>query len=338
MFMRYSIVVILMWCVVGCSMDTSYREAAFLDERGTNIQQIGEALMLGAPIDLCMAGDYLFVLAYSPEYWLHVYDKKTGEKVSEAIKVGRGPGEGVNIASMDFFVQEKCLYIFDRGLRKTLVYQIDGDTGNAAFKDEFQHPADGVIRKCHHFDNGKYLYEGFLSGDDTFTRYTLSNTQNELDTYSAYPELNSMDDRYAFILGVSKACPETGKFVAATMFGAVLECFDVSGTHIEPIAIRLIDKPELDFSTSVIQMKAGKKYGFSTLCLTKDLIYANYIDGTDPNNFKSIVTFDWHGREKTRYTADRNILRICPGDSPEELFGVSSSPEMEFSLVRIAMK
>ncbi len=64
----------------------------------------------------------------------------------------------------------------------------------------------------------------------------------------------------------------------------------------------------------------------------------NYIEGTDSNSFKSIVTFVWRGREITRYTADWNILRICPGDSPEELFGVSSSPEMEFSLVRIAMK
>lgn len=338
MLMRYSIVVILMWCMVGCSMDTSYRKAAFLEERGTEIQQIGEEMMLGAPIDLCKEGDYLFVLAYSPEYWLHVYDKNTGEKVAEAIRVGRGPGEGANIASMDYFVHEKCLYLFDMVLRKTLVYQIDGDTGNAGFREEIQHPVDGVIRKCHHLDKGKYVYEGFLSGDDTFVRYTLSDAQNELDTYSTYPNLNSMDDRYAFILGVSKALPATGKLVAATMFGAVLECFDVSGSHIDPVAIRLIDKPELDFSTPVIQMKDGKKYGFSTLCLTKDLIYANYIDGTNPNNFRSIVTFNWHGREKMRYTADRNILRICPGDSPEELFGVSSSPEMEFSLVRIVLK
>ncbi len=298
------------------------------------MHSIGGPLVLGVPVDLCAEGEYLYVLAYNQDKWLHIYDKKTGDKISEAILVGRGPGEGINLVSMDYLREERNLYLYDMVLRKTLVYHIDDKSSTATFIREIQHPTKGVIRKCHILPDDLFLYEGYLPEYGSETRFTLSDGERVIDIYSTYPGVDNEDDQMAFILGVSKVDSSTGRFVAGTTFGAVLECFDVSSEGIKPIATRLLDLPEMDLSERSIKMKDGSKYGFSTICLSKDYIYTNYLDNSDPTVFKSIATFDWRGREQTKYTMDQNILRLCQDNKKEELFyGIASSPEMVFSLV-----
>lgn len=340
MYMRLYYVMALMCVAIGCNSNANYRyhEANFDDEREAIIQQVGEELEIGIPYDLCKEGTYLYVLAYTPDCWLHIYDIKTGSKVSDAIRVGRGPGEGVRITSMDYFAEEQNLFVFDTELHKTLVYHLDGNTGQATFEKEIQHPLEGVIRKCHHLGNELYLYEGYLPGDDNNTRFTLSDGKKALDTYNIYPDVSREYDRVAFLQANTKGVPDTDAVVSGTFYGAVLECFHISKNHIEPTAIRLLEKPEMDESSSTVDIKAGSKYGFLTLCPTQDYIYATYINSTNPGDLRSIVSFDWKGREKIKYTADRNIFRLCPGDKRDELFGISISPEHECFLIKIYLE
>lgn len=337
MSMRRYIIVLVTLVLLGCNRNVGSGNAVFQNEKTIISQPIGDPLAVGVPIDLCVEGDYLFVLAYTPDKWMHIYDKKTGEKVSDAIVFGRGPGEGVNIINMDYRRDERCLYLFDMVLRKTLVYLLDGKAATATYVREISHPTEGVIRKCHVLPGNRFLYEGYLPEAGKDTRYTLSDGETSIDTYSEYPGIDNEEDRHAFILGVSKADPETGRFVAGTTFGAVLECFNTSEAGIKPLATRVLDMPEMEVGRT-IQMKEGGRYGFSTICLTKKLIYTNYLNSTDPSVFQTIATFDWRGREQTKYTMDRNILRLCVGDEKTGLFyGIASSPEMEFSLVRFTL-
>ena len=331
---RYIIVSALI-CLWGCSGRTDYRKASFRDEKDASVEIIGNPLELGVPVDLCQEGDFLFVLAYTSENWLHIYDKKTGVKVSTTLKVGRGPGEAVNLVSMDYLRQKKDLYVYDMVLRRTLVYHLDGESGDASYVREIQHPSAGVLRKCHLLPDGRYLYEGYFPESEKDTRFTLSDGVSAIDVFSDYPGIDNENNRYAFTLGVCKGDPASGRFVAGTMFGAVLECFDVSSSEIRPTGVRLLDPPEMDLSGPAIQPRSDTKYGFSTFCLTDRLIYAVYLDGTDPNDFKTIATFDWAGKEQTKYVTDCNILRMCVSDDGTDLYGITSSPLMEFSLARI---
>lgn len=333
MFMRRYIIVLAALVLLACNGNTGNGSADFRNEKKVSMHSIGDPLMVGVPVDLCVEGDYLFVLAYTPENWLHIYDKKTWEKVSDAIAFGRGPGEGVNLINMDYRREERALYLFDMVLRKTLVYALDGETASASYLREISHPTEGVIRKCHVLPGNRFLYEGYLPEYGKETRYTLSDGEKVIDTYSFYPGVDNENDQLAFILGQSKADPESGRFVSGTLFGAVLECFDVSGAGIRSLATRLLDLPEMDVNHA-IQMKEGKKYGFSTICLSKNLIYTCYLDNPDPNVFRTIATFDWRGREQTKYNMDQNILRMCiENERSGSFFGIASSPEMEFSLV-----
>lgn len=335
--MRCNIIVLAALVLLGCNGNNGKGSAEFRNEKSVSTQAVGDPLVVGVPVDLCVEGDYLFVLAYTPGKWLHIYDKKTGEKVSDAILFGRGPGEAVNLINMDYRREERVLYLFDMVLRKTLVYALDGITGSASYVREISHPTEGVIRKCHVLPDNRFLYEGYLPEYGNETRFTLSDGKKVLDAYSVYPSIEREEDRHAFILGVSRADPESGRFVSGTTFGAVLETFDLSGAGIKPLATRILDLPEMEVGRT-IQMKEGGKYGFSTICVSKKQIYAVYLDSPDANAFRTIATFDWRGRELTKYNMDKNILRMCIENERNGLFyGIASSPEMEFSLVSFTL-
>lgn len=339
MYMRwyFLIPIILLWG--SCTQEEGYSRAEFLDERTADIHVIGSPMLVGVPVDLCYQGNYLFVLAYSQRYWLHIYEKESGRLVSENLLIGRGPGEGLNFVSMDYRKDEQNLYVYDQMLRKTVVYNLDGEKGSAMFVKEIEHPSEGVIRKCYALADGNYLYEGYLQEGDINTRLTLSDGTSSLDTYAEYPGINNDDDKFAFILGVSKSDPDRGRYVCGTLYGAVLECFDITESAIKSHSVRLIEPPEMDMSDGFIKAKPGVKFGFTTFCFDGDLIYANYMDTADAYDFKTIVTFDWKGRERIKYTAKQNILRLCSGEKTgKELYCIVSSPESEFSLAKLTLK
>lgn len=337
---RAFVILINTFLLLSCARrQGEYRAPSFPIEKEVSVELVGDPLELGLPVDLCQAGEYLFVLAYSPENWLHVYDKRTGAKVGEAVKVGRGPGEGLNLVTMDWNPKEGNLYAFDQSLHKTLVYRLDGTDAAVSFVREIQHPSEAVIRACHQLPGGRFLYEGYLPGEgDKNTRYTLSDGLISIDSYDSCPGVDDDDDRLAFLLGVSKGDPVTGRFVSGTMYGAVLECFDLSEGRIHPVATRLIDRPEMDLSGPGIRGKEGTKYGFYTFCLSEKLIYANYLDSADPKEYRTVATFDWKGREQTKYHLDRDVIRMCPAqESDGTLYGISLGPEQEFVLARFRL-
>lgn len=338
MHMRCYFIILILLVLNACTQENGYKPVSCRDDKAAKIELLGDPMIVGLPVDLCHQGKYLFVLAYTPDHWLHVYDKEFGKLVSKSILVGRGPGEGINFVSMDYRKDEQSIYIYDQALRKTVVYYLDGESGTARFVKEIEHPSEGVIRKCHTLPDGKYLYEGYLQGSDKYTRFTLSDGVDPIDTFSDYPGINNEDDRYAFMLGISKSDADRGLYVCGTLYGAVLECFDLTGNTIKTHSVRLIEPPEMDMSGSVIKAKQGVKFGFAAFCFDGDLIYANYMGSTDAYKFNTIVSFDWNGNEKVKYTADQNILRLCPGEKTgKELYCIVSSPESEFSLAKLIL-
>ena len=320
--------------VISCDSNTITRPVSFEEEREANVSQIGVPIEVGMPVDFCKEGDFLFVLAHTHDCWLHSYNKETGEKVSESIKVGRGPGEGINLKSLDYFEDEQELFIFDQELCKTLIYHLDGNTGQATFQKEIQHPLNGIINNCHHLRDGSYLYEGYLPGGDINVRFTLSDGMKSIDTYSDYPNVNNEYEMRAYKLSSTKGYPKNNMVVSATFFGAVLECFQALDNHIAQTAVRIIDKPDIDTSLPYFDIKAGHEHGFRMPCPTKDYIYVPRLD-LNASSCKDIYAFDWNGQEKIKYVADRSIILMCPGDNPDELFGISTTMEGECALVII---
>ena len=323
--------------LVSCASNHS-DSGVFQKTADAKVTIIGEPLITGVPIDLCVEGDHVFVLAYTPSSWIHVYDLKTGAPVSEALASGRGPGEAVEITSMDYDRAEKTLYLHDMMLRKTLKYKLDGKSGKAEYTGELEHPKQGVINGCHMFKGGTFLYEGYFPEYDRRNRYMLYDGEKVIDTYSEYPGAEDAVSEFAFRLGSSRSDFQSGRFVSGTLFGGVLECFDVSDGSITRSGLQILESPGVEISGG-IGKKADTKWGFSTFCPTKDVIYANYMDNLDETDFTTISTFGWDGQALVRYDTGHNILRICASQKQKNvLYGIVSSEDMEFNLAKIDLK
>lgn len=329
---------IILLFIAGCGNESDFRPASFPKTGAASVRIIGDPIEAGLPLDLCVEGKSICVLAFTPDYWLHLYDRETGELISQALPVGRGPGDAIDVRSMDYDRNNGLLYVHDPNLRKSVRYRFDGDRGAVFFVDEVHHPEDGVIRNYHLLPDGCYLFEGYLSGEDTDTRFFLTESGVLTDQYRDYPGINEEDDKYAFLLSEGKSDPATGRFVFGTLYGAVLECFDLNEGTFKRIGLRLLDPPRIDMSNRNFELAKGTKWGFSTFCLSRDGIFTNYLDNMDARIFTAISVFSWEGKEKARYETGNNILRMAIDPLDENaLYGIVSSKEQEFSLARITL-
>lgn len=329
---------VLLLILTSCANNTTFHPAVFPKSGHAEIEVIGDAMVINLPLDIYVEGNNICVLAYTPKFWLHIYNRQTGELISEAVPVGRGPGEAINVRSMDYDRDAQLLCIHSPNLNKSVYYRIDGDIGKAIFVDEVQHPQEAIIRDCHLLSGNRFLYEGYLPGEDRFTRFFLYEDGKMIANYIEFPGVEKEEDKYSFMMSRAKSDPRTGKFVSGTLYGAVLECFDLSDDTFDRIGLRLIDPPGVDMSGGGIDIKKGSKWGFSNFCLTEDRIYASFLNSDDVNSFSSVSVFGWDGKEKARYETGSNILRLATNpDNKKSLYGIVCNPEMTYSLARIEL-
>ncbi len=338
--MRRIIKLLTLITLVSCARTNEYSPAKFERESTASVELLGESLIMGPPVDLLVEGDYIFVLGHSVSGWVHVFDRTTGELLANKVALGRGPGEGTGFRSMDYDRSTNKLYLSDPRLNKTAIYQLSGVDGSIRFIEEIMLPHGGIKNDCHSFAGGLYLFQGYPDGEDKFTRFYLSDGGNVLDRYTEYPGITQEKDRYAFLLqNQTKSDFATGRFVSGTMYGAVLECFDVSDHKIRRTSLRLLDPPEMELKGNGVVPKEGLKWGFITFCIAGDRIFTNYIDSKDATSFTTISSFDWRGNEHVRYETGHNILRMCEDPaSKNALYGIVSTPEQEFYLSRIILE
>ena len=337
MRVKYQLIALLL-ILAGCREKEGFSPADFPKRSTAEVHFIGGPLEINLPLDLCIEGNSICVLAYTPDYWLHIYDRTSGELLSEAMPSGRGPGEAVNVMSMDYDYIRKLLYVHDPSLGKSVRFRFDGENGQLHYADEISHPDSGVVRQYHLLPDERFLYEGYLQGDDRFTRFFLYDDGLSYAKYSEYPGIEKDEDRFCFLLSGGKSEPVSGKYVSGTLYGAVLECFDLSEGCFKCTGIRLLDPPRMDLGNGGMNKRKGTKWGFSTLCPTKDCIYANYLDNDDANDFSAISVFGWDGREQARYETGHNILRIASdADDNRALYVVAVSGSQEYLLGRIRL-
>lgn len=333
---RRSQLAVFLLFLAGCANNTGFHPAVFPQSGYAGTELIGEPMEINLPLDIYVEGNSICVLAYTPNYWLHIYNKETGKLISEALPVGRGPGEVVNATSMDYNRNERLLYIHSPNLYKSVIYRFDGDGGNAVFADEVQHPQDGIIRQCYLLPDNHFLYEGYLQGEDRFTRFFLYENEGMSSNFIDYPGIEKEEDKYSFMMSRAKSDPMTGRFVSGTLYGAVLECFNLSDGVFDRIGLRLISPPGVDMSGGGMDIRKGSKWGFSSFCLTEDRVYSSFLNSDDINDLSAISVFGWNGKEKARYDTDKNILRIATDpDGPGSLYGIVTDSEMTYTLAKI---
>ncbi len=319
---------VLIWLSVlvtaSCANGNQSYDAPVFPETGKlSCNIISGPLSLGYPVALCGYGNNLLVLASSSDGWIHVYDRVNGESKGHYIKSGRGPGEVLNAVQMDVVGSE--LSIFDELSGKMFLYDIDTlSTQMFSFRQDVGFSQYGKpMRQAWKVQDNVYLAFGQIGvTDDELGRFQLLSEDTVLSVYNVFPTSTDIEQK-TFLSSFYAFSPDRTKFVNGTLFGAILEAFDVSGSEIHLTGQRMIYPPLIEFQSGVVRHKTNMLWGFSSLCASDSRIYSVFINSDNPNKFDNIAVFDWAGHEIACYDVDYDILRIYyTEDSPDRLYAI----------------
>ena len=317
----------------SCINQRELDELTFPETIEINAELISsESPVMGYPLDMFVTDSIIGVLCSMNMKWIHCYDKETGIYLSGDVAYGRGPGELLSCTNMCYDRSSKRLYLFDNVSEKMLGYKISNTSPYIEFEGEvsFADVSGTIFLKMWPISDSLVLANVQCgSMEDSVTRFQMFTMDGILlDTCSDMPALEG-DDRYTFLHSSVTMSPDRRRFASATLFGEILEIYDVSHESIERSVENFFAYPALEFREGVLWESEQTVFGFPYICSDENYIYGSMIDGQDINAFNEIAVFDWNGRGVLRVMTDYNDLRMYPdgdylycivSDSSNELF------------------
>lgn len=315
-----------------------YKEPDFPIEKQLVSKTItpADSLLIQYAYGLYADEEDLYVLTLKDKQWLHVYDKQSGKQVASGIPYGQGPGEITSGVTLSFNSQEQTFDIYDERLRKLFTYRYDKQTHDFSFIDSRSFTSQqGIVRRAWTLDEHLVLTDAQQGHADTRkTRFQLYRNDSLVSHYDIFP---TTDEQVypAFVLNsVTSLSPDRKKLATATLFGGILETFNLDHANITPLSTRYFYPPHIQFEGGSIHPTPETIYGFSTICASNERVYAVLIGEKDPNRFNKICVFDWKGQEIAQYHTDCLVfsLSICPSEK-NKLYAIAFSREEGFYLV-----
>lgn len=309
---------------VSCAdADKSYNAPVFPETGKLSCRIISAPLAMSYPVALCGYGDNLLVLASSADGWIHVYDKENGGHKGSYLIAGRGHGEVLNATQADVTGDELALY--DELSGKMFLYDIDT---SAAQMFSYKYNMDfsryvKPVRQAWKMRDNTYLAFGQVGvPDNELGRFQILSEDTVLSDYNVFPVSSDVEQK-TFLSSFYAMSPDRTRFANGTLFGAILETFDISGNEIRQAGLRMIYPPLIEFKSGVVHHTEKMLWGFSSLCASDDMIYSVFINNNTPDRFNHLAVFDWSGNELAYYDVDYDILRICyMEESPDKLYAI----------------
>lgn len=295
--------------------------------------------------DIFKHGNYLYVIAYDfkSQYFLHVYDIKTGEHVRSSIKYGNGPNEIIYPGISYFDYETGHLFFYDKVKQELYQYSVTDDillVNSRALSlspwltNYFQVSEDKYIRIQSNRESSKE--------DSNNPRIALyDNNNNLLYAYNNYPLSGDDSIRHIVYTTISGAMSINKKYiVTGTVYGGILEIFNVSdginlsSVHyfVEPTLI--LRNGNFDNDDTIL--------GFNDLFATPKYIYASY-DGENYGDvpvtkfFNNIAVFDYKGRPIGKLRLNNTVERICVDEDNKKIYCVLTLKNGEVKLAEIDM-
>lgn len=323
----------LMVSLYSCSSANTYNEPQFIEEHKITGKCLSDDLMISYAYDMAVDSRYVYILALSEGKWLHVYDKYNGRYLGSNVPAGQGPGEIHTALSM--MVDGDNLQIYDQSQKKLFNYSVknDDDSLQVSFVDDVSFSScNGIVRRAWEL-GGQYLVDGQLGVEQTGQkRFQLYDGNSVVCQYNDFP-VEDEDMKKAFLSPYVCFSPSKNKMATGTLYGGVLETFDLSSTSISLSGVYRFYEPLVSFKAGELVPATDMKYGFSAMCATDDVIYSILIGDSDPNNLYNISIFDWNGKGLVRYRTDKQIFKLsCYSGNPSELYALTFSRSEGFSL------
>ena len=320
---------------------------SFEESGNLKCEIIQDFLLFSYPFNMVSFGNYVVILAFAERTgtWLQVYDKQTGEHIGGYVRSGQGPGEIVVAGDLDYNKNEHTLTIFELDTQQSFIYKINEgleDLIKFESKKNFLSNGSNRIKNIFKVDEKHYLID---SRDVSSRNYTSKNNRrfslvtetgdSIISVYNDYATSKEID-YYAYIMqAMFSISPDRGKMVCTTLYGAVLETFEINNS------INLIQKKL--FYPIILEphrqggMQPSKDtiWGFVDICTSDKYIYTVLIGNKDNNKYNNISVFNWNGDPISRFETDMNILRVCYNETDNSIYAIAVTEYGEFNLVKI---
>lgn len=291
-------------------------------------------------VDMQVVGEYIVLAGFHPEYRCWLFDRQ-GRLLTRFCAGGKGPGEAFLINTVGRGEREDEIWAYDPQFQKLLTFSIDSLlNGNARATGE--EPRSEAI-PMNHVTNLWRVAAGRLAlgGNGVKStkrpeRFALVDRQGEM--IGRYGEVPAGEDtvgmKVAFNQPHVTISPDGTKMADGSMFGAILETFDIDG-RMELRRVAYFIEPDFPHTDDGrITSFEGVTFGFGALASSDRRIYACYNGTNDPAAMTHIAVFDWDGRLEKLYKTDFRLDALCCDPQTETLYAVGMDESGEFRLVR----
>ena len=328
--------------VLSCTnVDNEYTPPCFPLEKEADTELLSDDLLINYAYGMCVDDKFIYVLALAEDNWLQVYNKCNGEFIGSYIRRGQGPEELTTAISLDLNNKNHTLSVYDESLKKLMIYSIDNSGHEPVLsfggsKNFAQ--SEGVVRRAWKLTDDSFLVDGQLGEKNTDQkRFQLLASEEVVDSFNVFP-VSKFEERRAFLTPKITVSPSRHKMASGTLFGAVLETFDLSANELECTAIHKFYYPKVKMVGSSVRPEKDMVYGFASLSSTEDKIYSAWVGGHNPDATNNIAVFDWDGCPIVKYRTEQLVFMIATAmDEPDRLYALTYDYEKGFSLVRFSL-
>ena len=333
--MRQVVLIIVLIMAGACSgHDVRPYSPPDFPERGfLQSHRLTGSLQMQYPLSILAVQDYIYVLGSVGDTFVRIYDRVSGEFVRSAVRRGRGPGELLMPGNMYYDNETGTICIYDIRQMRLQKYAAGPDmeytgsldfgwTGNS-IRNAWQITENiSVVNGQTGMDAGKQGRLQLLSADNRI-----------VGSWNMFP-IGDKIQRRTYFNTVFTMSPDRTKLAEGTLFGAILETFDLREAGIAGHGCRMFYPPSIETRGGVVLDTPETVFGFPSLCSTDEYVYGVFINGKNPDDFNNISVFDWEGNEVATYETDCNVLRICCSSEDKGcLYAVAVTPDKDFCLV-----
>ncbi len=343
---RIGIISFIVFCC-QCSKHTIEYEGAIIPEQTEHLASniLNDTFLFSWPKDLMILDSLLIVHdSYQQTKCFHIFRKSNGEFLKSFGQKGRGPGEFMDINSVNN--RDGLITVYDPNYRKIVVFDlVDLLQNQESYYQEF------IILNAPNFIKQALYYQNnfILKGNTDKLRYAFwdPSSQTFHSVYNDYPQL-SEDRETNWSLtdyGVKvRLSPGGNTLVATTYIGGILEIFNIDNNCLKLKNIRYFFEPRYGYAQGAkprwVTTSPKSIIGFENVFLTDDAIYG-LVWGVEKSKMETckpqLVRFDQNGNPVKSYTLD-DTLESMAVDNDGTIYGVGYDSNGRYKLCRYTPK
>lgn len=259
--------------------------------------------------------DSLLVIrdSHNQDSCFHIFNKTNGKHLKSFGYKGRGPGEVLYPAALNYNPQDQTLTTIESNLKKIIKYNITNILSQTQpfFSEIKLNNLPFFALEAIPYKNS-FIIGGFKE------RFTIIDTNSQiLQQFYDYPKLAPDEDENQAIFNYGPQYslhPKGNKLVTISCIGGILEIFDLKGNKITPNTIKYLNKPIYrvipGFKPKWIGAIPETIIGCTNIYATEEEIYCIYEGeiSQDPKiALKKILVFDWEGNLILQYIIKEGI-------------------------------